>query len=175
MLKTKVVEKIKTHVLWPGLFLKKLSLLWDSVVQTQNALLHFHCKHGYVNVPQCYVMPTLSVLYYWSLIYAFNWNFLCISHLLACVTSPVHLIHPFYLCMLEDKLWNFSFCSFSSVPHFLLLGSWFVLQIFFTLTLNFCSSQGLRVKVSHMKICKDCIAWMFTEFMNEDYRCQNLL
>jgi len=24
--------------------------------KTQKALLFFHCKHGYVNAPQCYVM-----------------------------------------------------------------------------------------------------------------------
>jgi len=64
------------------------------------------------------------------------------------VTSPFHLIHPFYLCLLEDKLWNFLFCSFCSITSLPLVWILICSSNFFTLTINFCSSQSLRVKVS---------------------------
>jgi len=84
-------ENQNTCFMTSTFFPKKSSLLLDSVVQTQNTLLEFHCKHGYVNMPQCYVIRTLSVLYYWSVICTFNWKFLFISCLLACyISSPSH-------------------------------------------------------------------------------------
>jgi len=56
---TKVVEKIKTHILCSIFFSPEnrdiYEIMWG---KTQNVFLRFHCKNGYANAPQCYVIRT---------------------------------------------------------------------------------------------------------------------
>jgi len=92
MLQTKVVEKIKTHILCSVFVFRKSCRLWDNVEKyfgagqaTDDNMAHAHCmldvqgyKHtlricnthcffhynnGCTNAPQCYVIPTLSALF----------------------------------------------------------------------------------------------------------------
>jgi hypothetical protein len=87
-LQTKIVEKIKTHVLCSTTFSRKSCLLWDNVEKYYRAglatyyniirrmrfacritkarihtpeyviLIVFHCNNGHARVPQCYVTCT---------------------------------------------------------------------------------------------------------------------
>jgi hypothetical protein len=36
--------------------------MFNNIFPTVDALLHFHCKNGYANVPQCYTIHTLPIL-----------------------------------------------------------------------------------------------------------------
>jgi hypothetical protein len=88
MFRTKVVDKIKTHILCSVTFFQKSCHLWDNVEKYGTArqvtddniiryrkyariemhthiiyyLLHFHGNSSYVNAPQCYLIHTLPVL-----------------------------------------------------------------------------------------------------------------
>jgi hypothetical protein len=74
MFQIKVVEKIKTHILWSVTFSRKFYLLWDNVddnlircmrsacwitnvtnTYSKYVILVSHCNSGYSNTPQCYV------------------------------------------------------------------------------------------------------------------------
>jgi len=91
MYQTKLVEKIKTHILCSILYFSEncaVFEMWENMVEpgrpqmtiwrsrialgyprletrTQNMqyLLLFHCNNGYTNEPLCYVIRTLHVLF----------------------------------------------------------------------------------------------------------------
>ena len=80
MFQTKVVDKIKTHILYSITFSQQLCHLWDNVekycvlhagyqrlqTHTHNVyyVLLFHCNSGCMNAPHFYVVRTLPVLCY---------------------------------------------------------------------------------------------------------------
>jgi len=53
------VERIK-HLFFKNNFFPKIVLSVRHCGKTQQALLRFHFKYGYANVPQCYVIWTLT-------------------------------------------------------------------------------------------------------------------
>jgi hypothetical protein len=63
-----------TNICLKNIFVQHLvvSYCWQWHVAGQytvKALLHFHCKSGYVNLPQCYINCTLHILFHYNSLY----------------------------------------------------------------------------------------------------------
>jgi len=61
MLRTKVVQKIKTHIIcsiiFPPYSTPVVAIMW----QTKECSVVFHCNHGYADAPYCYVIRTVGL------------------------------------------------------------------------------------------------------------------
>ena len=127
-------------------FFPKIEPFVDSVVQTQNALLHLHCKHGYVNMPQCYAYIVCLVLLVSHLCLQLKFS-LYFSSLGMLHLQSISSIHFIYVC------WRTNYETF----HFVVSPSYLTSSRldsdlffkFFPFDLKFLYSQRLRVKVSH--------------------------
>ena len=63
MFQTKVVEKIKTHILCSVTFFIPKFMPFNEMVwkKTQNILLRFRYDNGYPKAPQCFVVNELPI------------------------------------------------------------------------------------------------------------------